>query len=82
MVLKSTAFAACAAHGVIPIMSHHEDAFAIGGDPFPGPWCMTPTVQNFPAFDRLPDLRKQIYDWYSKHAASERLAERYVEALR
>jgi hypothetical protein len=82
MVLKSTAFAACVAHGVIPIMSHHEDAFAIGGDPFPGPWCMTPTVQNFPAFDRLPDLRKQIYDWYSKHAASERLAERYVEALR
>ena len=82
MVLKSTAFAACAAHGVIPIMSHWEDTFAVGGDPFPGPWCMTPTVQNFPAFDRLPDLRKQIYDWYSRHAASARLAERYVEALR
>ena len=30
MILKSGVFAACGAHGVVPILSHQEEAFSVG----------------------------------------------------
>jgi hypothetical protein len=81
LVLKSGIFAAYGAHGVVPILSHREDAFAVDGDPFPGPWFMTPAALHFPAPDRLTEVRGKIYSWYWAHAASTRLARLYAEAL-
>ena len=81
MILKSSVFAACGAHGVVPIMSHQEDTLAVKGDPFPGPWFMTQSALRFPAQDRLHEVREKIYSWYRIHAASPRLAQRYAEAL-
>jgi hypothetical protein len=81
MVLKSGVFAACGAHGVVPILSHQEDAFAVEGDSFPGPWFITPAALHFPAPDRLSEIREKIYTWYWAHAASMRLARLYAEAL-
>lgn len=81
MVLKSSVFAACGAHGIVPILSHQEDAFAVERDPFPGPWFMTPAALHFPAPDRLSEIREKIYSWYWAHAASTRLARLYAEAL-
>lgn len=81
MVLKSGVFAACGAHGVVPIFSHQEDAFAVEGDSFPGPWFMTPAALHFPAPDRLSEIREKIYSWYWAHAVSTRLARFYAEAL-
>jgi hypothetical protein len=81
MILKSGVFAACAAHGVVPVQAHREDAFAVDGDPFPGPWFMTPAALHFPAPGRLREVREEIYSWYQAHAASTRLARIYAEAL-
>ena len=81
MVLKSGIFAACGAHGVVPVLSHQEDAFAVDGDPFPGPWFITSSAVHFPAPDRLPAVREKIYFWYQAHAAAARLAQLYAEAL-
>jgi hypothetical protein len=81
MILKSGVFAACGAHGIVPILSHQEDALAVEGDPFPGPWFMTPATLHFPVPDQLREIREKIYSWYRAHAASPRLAQLYAEAL-
>lgn len=81
MVLKSGVFAACGAHGIVPILSHQEAPFAVEEDPFPGPWFMTPRALHFPAPNQLPEIREKIYSWYWKHAASPCLARFYAEAM-
>lgn len=81
MILKSGVFAACCAHGVVPVLSHREDAFALEGDPFPGPFFMTPGLIRFPPPDDLRATREKIHAWYHAHAASRRLAQIYAEAL-
>ena len=81
MILKSSAFAACCAHGLVPVLSHQEDAFAIEGDSFPGPFFITPNLVHFPSPDELGATREKIYAWYHAHAASRRLAQIYAEAL-
>ena len=82
MVLKSGAFAALCAHGVIPIVSHREDRIAIDGDPLPGPFCLTPRALHFPKPDELPAVRRSCYDWYQAHASSRETARVYAEELR
>jgi hypothetical protein len=81
MILKSSIFAACGAHGVVPVLSHQEDALAVDGDPFPGWWFMTPSALHLPVPNRLGEIREKIYAWYQAHAASPRLAQLYAEAL-
>lgn len=81
MILKSGVFAACGAHGVVPILSHREDVLEVEGDPFPGPWFMTPAALHFPVPERLCEIREKIYSWYRGNAASPRLAQLYAEAL-
>jgi len=81
MILKSSAFAACCAHGLTPVLSHQEDAFGLEGDPFPGPFFMTPGRVHFPPPDELRATREKIYAWYHAHAVSRRLAQIYAEAL-
>jgi hypothetical protein len=81
MIFKSGVFAACNAHGVVTIFSHHEDTLALGSDRFPGPWFLTPEEARFPDPARLGEIREKIYSWYWTHAASPRLARVYAEAL-
>jgi hypothetical protein len=81
MILKSSVFAACGAHGIVPIFAHREDAFAVEKDFFPGPWFITPSALHFPDPARLREVREKIYSWYRVHAASPRLAESYAAAL-
>jgi GT2 family glycosyltransferase len=54
MVLKSTAFAALCAHGVVPVLSHREETIALDGDPLPGPYFLTAGAVRLPAPDELP----------------------------
>src|SRR3954463_11433126 len=49
MVLKSGAFAALCAHGVIPVLSHREEPVVLHGDALPGPYYLTPDALSFPA---------------------------------
>ena len=81
MVLKSTAFAALCAHGVIPILSHSEESIAVNGDPLPGPFYILPGAAHFPGAAEVPALRRRCYDWYRAHASSRQVARVYAEAL-
>ena len=82
MVLKSGAFAALCAHGVIPIVSHREESIAIDGDALPGPFYLTANALRFPRPEELPALRRRCFDWYHAHASSRQTACIYAEALR
>lgn len=81
MLLKSTAFAALCAHGVVPVLAHREPPITIGGDALPGPYYLTAGAAHFPALDQLPEVRRRVYDWYHAHAASRQAAQAYAEAL-
>ena len=81
MVLKSSAFAALCAHGIVPILSHREGPIAINGDALPGPYYITPEAINFPAPDQLRETQQKIYAWYHAHGDSRQLARVYAEAL-
>jgi hypothetical protein len=81
MVLKSTAFAAFCAHGVVPVLSHREEPMAINGDALPGPNYITPEAINFPSPEQLREIQHNIYAWYHAHAHSRELARVYAEAL-
>jgi hypothetical protein len=81
MILKSSAFAACCAHGVIPILSHREESIAVGGDALPGPFYLSPGAAHFPQSEEVPELRRRYHDWYRAHASSPQIARVYAEAL-
>lgn len=81
MILKSGAFAALCAHGIVPILSHREAPIAVGGDALPGPYYITPASINFPSADQLRETRQHVHAWYHAHAASRQLARVYAEAL-
>jgi hypothetical protein len=81
MLLKSTAFAAFCAHGVIPVLAHCEAPIAVAGDALPGPYYLTPAATNLPAPEQLPETRRRVYHWYHAHAASHQAARVYAEAL-
>ena len=82
MLFKSGSFAAYCAHGVIPVLSHEESTLTLEGDELPGPYFIAGAKVKLPEFERLSQTRRQIYDWYHKHASSERAADAYLEALR
>ena len=81
MVLKSTAFAAFCAHGIVPILSHREEPIAIKGDAMPGPYYITPGAIHFPPPERLRAIQQAIYTWHHAHGDSRQLARVYAEAL-
>jgi hypothetical protein len=81
MLLKSTAFAALCAHGIIPVLSHREDPIALDGHALPGAYYLTSGERNFPQPAQVPEIRRQVYDWYHAHAASTQAARVYAEAL-
>jgi hypothetical protein len=81
MVLKSTAFAALCAHGIVPVLSHREGPIAIIGDALPGPYYITPEAIHFPAPEELRETQRKAYAWYHAHADSRHLARVYAEAL-
>jgi hypothetical protein len=81
MILKSTAFAAFCAHGVIAVSSHREETVAVKGDALPGPYFVTSGAVNFPAPDQVRAVRDKTYRWYQAHASSRQIARVYAEAL-
>jgi hypothetical protein len=81
MLLKSTAFAALCAHGVIPVLSHREAPIAVNGHALPGPYYITPGAINFPPPGQVHEIRRRFYDWYHAHGDSRQAARIYAEAL-
>jgi hypothetical protein len=74
VVLKSSAFAAACAHAIIPVFPYPLSPIA---DELPGPY--SPNNPP-PAAERAP-LALQHYDWYQRHASSDRLTSAVAEML-
>jgi hypothetical protein len=81
MVLKSGAFAAFCAHGIVPVLSHREGPIAVNRDALPGPYYISAGATHFPPPESLREIQQAIYGWYHVHADSQQLARVYAEAL-
>jgi hypothetical protein len=80
-VLKSTAFAAACAHGVVPIFPHRGSEILIEGDRLPGSFFIEADSSELPSKDSLPNLADRFYGWYQRHASSDHLARGIARAL-
>jgi hypothetical protein len=80
-ILKSTAFAAYCAHGVIPVFPHAGSAIALRADSLPGPFFVAPSGQNLPMESERATAAQSIHAWYGRNASSLHLAETVAAAL-
>jgi hypothetical protein len=80
-ILKSTAFAAACAHGVVPIFPLGSSEISIAGDRLPGPFFVSPHSSELPSTDDLPSLAGRFYGWYQRHASSDHLTRGVARAL-
>ncbi len=80
-VLKSTAFAAACAHGVVPVFPQRSSEISIAGDPLPGPFFVGEDSSELPALDDRAKVAERLYDWYQRHASSDHLARGIARAL-
>lgn len=76
-ILKSSAFAAYCAHGVVPVFPSAGSAIALGDDALPGPFF----PGNLPAESERPAIAQGIYDWYGRNASSAHLAESIASVI-
>jgi hypothetical protein len=77
MILKSTAFAAFCAHGVIPVVPDPNGTI----ERFPGTFFISRSGQNLPEKAERSQVAEAIYQWYQRHASSMCLAMLVEEAL-
>lgn len=81
VVLKSSAFAAACAHGVIPIVPSRGSPISLDGDRLPGPFFVDSNSCQLPVADDRAKVAAQFYNWYQRHASSEHLARGIADAL-
>jgi len=81
VILKSSAFAAACAHGVIPVFPHRGSAVSLDGDRLPGPFFIEPDRCEIPAAQARAKIAATIYAWYQSHASSEYLIRGIAKAL-
>lgn len=80
-ILKSTAFAAACAHGVVPIFPHRSSRISVAGDQLPGPFFVEPDSCELPAAADRANVAVRYYDWYQRHSSSDRLARGIARTL-
>ncbi len=81
VILKSSAFAAICAHGVVPIFPHGGGPISINGDRLPGPFFAESNRREIPSPQERSTIAGDIYDWYQRHASSELLVRGIADAL-
>ena len=81
VVLKSSAFAAICAHGVVPVFPHHGGSISINDDRLPGPFFVESERCEIPTAQERSTIAANIYEWYQRHASSESLVEGIASAL-
>jgi hypothetical protein len=81
VILKSSAFAAACAHGVIPVFPHRGSAVSLDGDRLPGPFFIGPDRCEIPDAQARAKIAAAIYAWYQRHASSEHLIQGIAKAL-
>ena len=82
VVLKSSAFAAMCAHGVIPIFPARGSEISVGGERLPGPFFVNEKGSELPGATNRGAIAVQFYDWYHNCASSEHLADGIAATLR
>jgi hypothetical protein len=81
VVLKSSAFAAVCAHGLIPVFPHRGSAISVEGDRLPGPFFVEPDCVEIPDGPDRAKIAADIYGWYQRHASSEHLVQGIARTL-
>ncbi len=80
-VLKSTAFAAYCAHGVIPVFPRASSPVQLRQDSLPGPFFVGESGQNLPSEPERVQVAHSLYDWYQRNASSQHLAATVASAI-
>jgi hypothetical protein len=80
-ILKSTAFAAFCAHGVIPVFPHDGLPIHLRKDKLPGPFFVTGSEQNLPSEQERAPVAQSMHLWYRRNASSLHLAETVAAAV-
>jgi hypothetical protein len=80
-ILKSSAFAAYCAHGVIPVFPQAGSLIALCDDALPGPFYAGSAEQNLPTEMERSNAAQSIYAWYQRNSSSSHLAESVAAAL-
>ena len=70
LILKSTAFAACCAHGVLPVMLEAKGTI----EDFPGTFCVGESGSHLPTWSDRAKVAEAVYQWYQQRASSLKLA--------
>ncbi len=82
LITKSTAFAACSAHGVLSVFSHGQTFQP--QDPsliHPGVFYLGETEARLPDPEAIPELRQGVYQWYQTRSSSQVITQAYAEVL-
>ena len=80
-ILKSTTFAACCAHGIIPVLPEAGSVISLRGDTLPGPFFVGREQTNLPRESERGKASHEFYAWYQRHASSKQLASGVAAAL-
>lgn len=81
IILKSTAFAAYCAHGVIPVLPHSGSVIGLGDDTLPGPFFVAPSAQHLPGESERAASAQSIHSWYGRNASSSHLVATVAAAI-
>jgi hypothetical protein len=81
MIFKSGSFAACCAHGVLPVVSHQQPPPPIADESFPAWYFVNADRAHFPEPAELASAVEKIHGWYHRHASAACAARAYAEAL-
>jgi hypothetical protein len=80
-ILKSSAFAALCAHGVIGVTPLGAGSIGLGSDRLPGPFFLAPHEQRVPSEGEWKRVGLEIHSWYQRNASSDHLAATVAEAV-
>ena len=81
VILKSTAYAALCAHGVIPVFPHPAEWRGHRNDILPGPFFVTHSEQRLPSESQRSSIGEALHAWYGRNASSRDLANAVASAI-
>ena len=80
-ILKSSAFAALCAHGLIGVTPSTSGSIGLGSDRLPGPFFLAPMEKKLPSESEWKQVAAEIHSWYQRNASSDHLAATVATAL-
>ena len=75
LLLKSSSFANVCAHAVVCVTPHAMAPISLRGDSLPGPFAIAHGDVKLPSPSERPEVARNIYDWYHRHASARTLVQ-------